>query len=217
MVVASDYGNPGDPNLGWGGHSFSMKLCPTAGTTQGSVQTCTPGGVIAGWNLSDTVFVFPGGGKGNTQITEYPLGVIDSSYAGRTIDVRLYDPGDLSGNNTSLKGSTYYAVAPPTAAADPCTETTTDLNGANYTSANFSFSTNERTGTLNSLPALQPSSAGDLIYNGLWVDEQVTIPSSYQYSTSSWTLCALAPQTNDNDVLAIGVFALGQSPVHLVQ
>lgn len=216
MVTVSDYGDPQNPNLGWGGHSYSLKLCPASGTTQGNVQTCVVGGAIGGWNESDTLFIFPGGGAGSTQTTEYPLGVIDPSFAGRTIDIKLYDPGDLNGTNGSAKGYTLYAVAPPTGAADPCTATTTDLSTAGYQTSNFSFTSGERTSTLNSLPAIEPSLKGDLIYNGLWVDEQVQIPAKYQYASNSWTLCAQAPQTNDSDVLAIGVFALGQSPVHLV-
>jgi Putative Flp pilus-assembly TadE/G-like len=216
-VVASDYGTPTNFHYGYGAHAYSMKLCPD-GTTQAGVQTCTPGGSIGGWNLSDAVFLFPGnGGGGKPQTTEYPLGVIDKSFAGRTLDVQLYDPGDLSGNNGAPKGATYYAVAPPTGAADPCTATTTQLTAAGYSNANFVFPSGERTATLNNLPALEPALNGDLLYNGLWVDEQISVPSTYQFSNATWTLCAQAPQTTDADVLGIGVFALGQSPVHLIQ
>lgn len=219
VVVSSDYGDPTNQHLGWGGHSYSLKTCPAGTTTQANVQVCTSNAQIGGWNLGDALFIFPGGGNGNSQITEYPLGVINSSFAGRTLDIQLYDPGDLNGTNNSAKGITLYAVAPPTGAADPCTATTTDLANAGYTSSNFIFPTAEQpyTSTLNNLPALEPSNKGTLQFNGLWVDEQLTVPSNYQYSGASWTLCAQAPQTNDNDVLAIGVFSLGQSPVHLVQ
>jgi len=47
------------------------------------------------------------------------------------------------------------------------------------------------------------------------VDEQITLPANY--AGGAWTLCAVAPQTNDSDVLGIKVLALGQSPVHLIQ
>lgn len=222
VVVASDYGDPINQHLGWGGHSYSLKLCPAGTTTQSNVQKCTPGGALGGWNVSDAVLIFPGGGGSNPQITEYPLGVIDPSFAGRTLDVQLYDPGDLNGNNGAATGATFYAVAPPTAAADPCNPSATDLTNAGYTTSNFYFPPAERAYTannaivLNTLPAMEPANNGDLIYNGLWVDEQVKVPSTYS-SSATWTLCAEAPQTNDADVVAIGVFALGQSPVHLVQ
>jgi hypothetical protein len=216
-VVASDYGSPTNFHDGYGSHAYSMKLCPYT-TTQAGVQTCTPGGSIGGWNLSDALFLFPGNGGGaQPQTTEYPLGVIDKSFAGRTLDIQLYDPGDLNGNNGAPKGATYYAVAPPTGAADPCTATTTDLTNAGYTNANFVFPSGIRTATLNNLPAMEPASNGDLKYNGLWVDEHISVPSTYLYSSATWTLCAQAPQTTDADILGIGVFALGQSPVHLVQ
>jgi len=222
MVVASDYGNPTNFNLGWGGHSYSMKLCPSSGIDQTNVQTCTTptGASISGWNMSDTLFDFPGNGQGNggSQTTEYPLGIISSTYAGRTLDVSLYDPGDLLGNTNGV--SIYGAVPSITGVTDPCTATSTDLTNAGFdptiNGANFNFPNNERTTMFNNnIPALQPSYKNDLLYNGQWVTEQVTLPATYP--GGAWTLCAQAPQTNDSDVLAIRVLAEGQSPVHLVQ
>jgi hypothetical protein len=220
MVVASDYGQPDNFNTGYGGHSFSLKLCPT-GTTQGNVQTCTPaaGATVAGWTLSDALFSFPGNGAGSSQVTEYPLGVVGPEYAGRTLDVQLYDQGDLNGTNSSAKGYTIYAVAPPTAAGanggDPCSATTAQLTAAGYSSSNFLFPYNQRTGSFsNALTGIEGSNKGDLIYNGLWTDEQIGVPSNY--TGGAWTICAIAPQTNDGDVLGIKVEALGESPVHLV-
>ncbi|HEU0028527.1 MAG TPA: Tad domain-containing protein [Ktedonobacterales bacterium] len=217
MVVVSDYGDPNDYNAGYGGHAYSLKLCPT-GTTQSGVQTCTPPqkSVLTGWTLSDALFSFPGNGTGSSQITEYPLGVVGPEFAGRTLDIHLYDMGDLSGTNTSAKGNTVYAVSPPTAASDPCTVTTSQLNAAGFASGSFAFPYNQRTNTtaFKALTGLLGSSNGDLIYNGLWTDIQVTVPSNY--TGGAWTVCALAPQTNDGDVLGIKVEALGSSPVHLV-
>jgi hypothetical protein len=220
MVVASDYGDPDNYNVGYGGHSYSLKLCP-AGTTQGNVQTCTPasGSTVAGWTLSDALFSFPGNGSGNAQVTEYPLGVVGPEYAGEILDVQLFDQGDLNGTNSSAKGYTVYAVAPPTAAGanggDPCSVTTAQLNAAGYTSSSFAFPYNERTTSFsNALTGVEGSNKGDLIYNGLWTDIQITVPSTY--TVGAWTLCAIAPQTNDGDVIGIKVNAIGASPVHLV-
>jgi Flp pilus assembly protein TadG len=222
MVVASDYGDPTNWNLGWGGHSYSMKLCPGSGVDQSNVQTCTPptNATISGWNLSDTLFTFPGNGKGNggSQTTEYPLGIIPASYIGRTVDVSLYDPGDLIGN---AKGVSIYGAVPSLpGVSDPCTATSSQLKAAGYdptiNGKTFVFPNAERTTLFNNnIPALQPSYQNDLIYNGLWVDEQLTLPPTY--TDTAWTLCATAPQLNDSDVLGIKVLALGQSPVHLIQ
>lgn len=222
MVVASDYGDPTNFNLGWGGHSFSMKLCPSTGVDQTNVQTCAAptNSSISGWNLSDTLFTFPGNGKGSggSQTTEYPLGIIPASYIGRTVDVSLYDPGDLIGNTKGV--SIYGAVPSLPGVTDPCTATTAQLTAAGYdptiNGANFKFPSPERTTMFNNnIPALQPSYQNDLIYNGLWVDEQLTLPANY--TDTAWTLCAMAPQLNDSDVLGIKVLAEGQSPVHLIQ
>ncbi|HEX8981611.1 MAG TPA: TadE/TadG family type IV pilus assembly protein [Ktedonobacterales bacterium] len=219
MVVASDYGKPTDPYMGWGGHSYSLKLCPLSGTNQAGVPTCTPppGAVISGWNLSDTLFTFPGNGANLTQTTEYPLGVIDTPFNGRTIDVSLYDPGDLIGNNN---GVSIYAVAPPLGLADPCSATQAQLQAAGYDPTpngnSFKFPNSGRTTMfLGNIPGLEPTVNQDLIYNGLWKDEQITLPANY--TKGAWTLCAIAPQLNDSDVLGIKVLALGQSPVHLTQ
>lgn len=219
MVTTSDYGVPTDPHLGWGGHTYSLKVCPATGIDQSNVQTCaTPGtATISGWNLSDALFSFPGAGGNLTQTSEYPLGVIPASYAGRTLDISLYDPGDMLGN---LKGVSIYAVAPPTGVSDPCGAKTSDLAAAGYdptvNGTSFVFPNGERTTTLlGNIPALQPTASDDLIYNGLWVDEQVTLPSTY--NGGAWTLCAEAPNLKDTDVVAIKVLTLGQSPVHLIQ
>jgi hypothetical protein len=217
MVTASDYGAPLNRNVGYGGHAYSLKLCPFA-TAQSGVQTCTPAtnATVAGWTLSDALFSFPGNGKGNSQITEYPLGYAGPEFAGRTLDVQLYDMGDLSGTNTSAKGSTVYAVAPPTAASDPCVLKSSDLTGAGFPASSFTFPYNERTNSslLSPLTGVQGASNGDLLYNGLWTDIQIAVPSSY--TGGNWTICAISPQTNDGDVLGIKAEALGSSPVHLV-
>ena len=222
MVTTSDYADPTNPNIGWGGHSYSMKLCPPTGVDQTNVQTCTTpaGASISGWNLSDTLFTFPGNGKGNggSQTTEYPLGVIPSTYSGRTLDVSLYDPGDLIGGPNGV--TVYGAVPNITGISDPCTTTSAQLTSAGYdptiNGSTFNFPNGEQTTLFNNnIPALQPTSKTyPLWYNGLWVDEQITLPANY--AGGGWTLCAVAPQTNDSDVLGIKVLALGQSPVHLI-
>jgi hypothetical protein len=222
MVVAADFGNPSNFDTGYGGHSYSLKLCPS-GTTQANVQTCSPtsGAVVAGWGAGDALFVFPGnGGPNQPQTTEYPLGYVGSEFAGRTLDIRLFDEGDLQGTNNSLLGQTIYAVAPPIPALvgtknyDPCTIKASDLTGAGYSSSNFLFPSGERQAAFSAaLPGIEGSNNGDIIYNGLWVDEQIAVPASYP--GGEWTLCAIAPNTNDGDVLGITFNSLGESPVHL--
>ncbi len=221
MVVAADYGDPSNFNMGWGGHSYSLRLCPD-GTTQGNVPGCTPynGAYVAGWSLTDALFAFPGNGKGNgsSQTTEYPLGYIGQEYAGETINVQLYDPGDLNGTNSSAKGYTIYAVAPPLApgasTSDPCLISSSDLALAGFSSSSYFFPYHERPAAFSSaLTGLEGSYNGDLLYNGLWTSIQVTMPSTY--TGGDWTLCAIAPQTNDSDVVGVMVDSLNASPVHL--
>ncbi|MDE3229926.1 MAG: hypothetical protein KGO05_08580, partial [Chloroflexota bacterium] len=116
--------------------------------------------------------------------------------------------------------SIYGAVPAIPGVTDPCTATKAQLQAAGYdptiNGANFKFPNGERTTLFNNnIPALQPSVSNDLIYNGLWVDELLTLPA--KYTDTAWTLCAIAPQLNDSDVLAIRVLAQGQSPERIIQ
>jgi hypothetical protein len=65
------------------------------------------------------------------------------------------------------------------------------------------------------------SKAGDKIYEGLWTDLFIKVPTNY--TAGQWTICtwATARQQSSDDaysqhVMTIKVTALGQSPVHLV-
>jgi hypothetical protein len=118
------------------------------------------------------------------------LAYVPVQYAGRSIIVSLFDPGDSS-------FSVYMRVVPPP--------------GSGVTVA---YPTGVRTGmddTGNT--AIWASNNGDKLYNGLWINVQVDLPSAYPggwwqvyYSTAGGT---------PHDKLAVQ-FSLVGSPVHLV-
>ena len=243
MVVAASYYDQGF-DLGWGSHIYSLEVCPQAPTSQPCSNSTNPAGQIVAWTAMDALFLFPGNGGGASQATEFPLGVFSSSLAGRTIDVSVYDMGDLYGTNgNTIKGSSAFAIVPNLPGQkDPCTEPLSALQTANYdTTANVVYTGSGATSTFsyppwevgitggdgaglvsnvvssaNAYPGLITMQNGDRAFNGLWLDEYVTFPSTYT-TALPWTICAWAPQTNDSDVVGIVASALGQSPVHLVQ
>jgi hypothetical protein len=215
-VVTSDYGTPTDIHLGWGAHNYSLALCqsPIAGPTNGCKAAANA--EIGGWGPSDYMLWFPG----NNGLTEFPLAYVGSQYAGQTLDVRMFDAGDLLGTNGKNAGTTVFAIAPPAPAGqDACTSALT----SGYSAASYTFvPSNERTSTVNSLPGIATSVNGDDIYNGLWVEEYIQIPGDYGAAGSPdpagpWTICATGAQVNDADYAGFTVAALGSSPVHLKQ
>jgi hypothetical protein len=127
----------------------------------------------------------------------------------------MWDPGDLSGSNGKNTGTTKFAVAPPVATGDACAQALS----AGYPASSFTFvPSDERSSTVNSLPAVETSVGGDDMYNGLWAEMYIQIPGDYGSATDpagAWTICATGSQTNDSDIAAFTVAALGSSPVHL--
>jgi hypothetical protein len=178
-VEATGYTNP---LLGWGGHLYGVKVCgPGVGL---SPVDCASGGtLVSSWNNMDVAF--------SASTSAYlDLAYVPVQYAGRSIIVSLFDPGDSSFN-------VYMRVVPPP--------------GSGVTVA---YPTGIRTGmddTGNT--AIWASNNGDKLYNGLWINVQVDLPSAYPggwwqvyYSTAGGT---------PHDKLAVQ-FSLVGSPVHLV-
>ncbi|MGH2505083.1 MAG: hypothetical protein ACRDID_21445, partial [Ktedonobacterales bacterium] len=222
-VVASSYYDQGF-DLGWGQHGYGLEVCPPLTVTQ-PCNAVTPAGQISSWSTMDALLLFPGKGSGQAQHTSMPLGVFSSAMAGRTIDIGLFDAGDLYGVNGSLNAVSGVSVVPTVGGAtDPCLESSADLRAAGYdTTVNgtsFAFQSWERATTMDQVasapayPGIATSLNGDRAYNGLWVHELVTLPANYQ--ETAWSVCAWGPGV-DRDVMGITATALGQSPVHLVQ
>ena len=102
---------------GSGTHLYSVKVCPTSGL--GNPLSCgtgavgsNPGVSLFGWNNMEVAFTAPMGqetpsssnpatscvASAVTPYTCLDLGCIQTAYAGRSVNIRLFDPGDGSGD-----------------------------------------------------------------------------------------------------------------------
>jgi putative Flp pilus-assembly TadE/G-like protein len=207
---------------GWGAHGYALKVCASL-TTSGTPISCSngasgtnPGVTIAGWNNEDTIFLSqtiqtsadptnPATSCALSYDGTHPyacmdLGCIPSQYAGRAVDVRLFDPGDGGGDiflgvvqaGKGSAGVTYNFV--------PAANQTT-ADGETVVHTRFTSPTNFNA------------------FNGLWLDATISLPPSYvgdclANGTGWWQMIYIG--NNPHDKIAV-TFSLVGSPVHLVQ
>jgi Flp pilus assembly protein TadG len=137
--------------------------------------------------------------SGNQQSTFY-LAKIDPIHKGKTLIVSLFDPGDGAGGN-------YYV----------------NLLGAGGSNVGCQYKERGASSftTLNTC-RIQTRSNGSNIYNGKWLDIQVSIPNNYTCSTDCWwkvrydfyDLPDGGSGPNDRTVWAARVIG---DPVHLIE
>lgn len=209
--------------LGWGQHGYGLRLCPST-TTQGSwVPFCidtddsvvTAPGNISALGAADMTLIFPP----IPAVTAFPLAIIPTEYAGRTVQVSLFDAGDpINAGYTTTPNTAFYIMPPQSnGQANSCSVNASTLTGytfhyptwATYTSLNTAF------GLSNPNQALITSQATFAkSFNGIWAPIDVTLPPSY--TQGQWTLCSYENVAYAQDTLAVAIAPLGQSPAHLV-
>jgi Flp pilus assembly protein TadG len=209
---------------GWGKHSYAVKVCPTSAIANPIGNNCpsgatstTPGVALFGWNNMEATFstalvpltpssTDPTTSCAQTNASAYAcldLGCIQTAYAGRQLDIRLFDLGDGSGN-------LFAGITPPPGSAAtvsyPGFLTTSTIDGAQVVQTHFT----------------SPNAFNPL--NGRWLDVSVTLPPSYTGNcltsasgTGWWQLIYATDATNGQpgDWLNVS-FSLVGSPVHLV-
>ncbi|MGH2516624.1 MAG: TadE/TadG family type IV pilus assembly protein, partial [Ktedonobacterales bacterium] len=213
------------PLDGWGSHSYGVKLCtgvPASAVNcpngaKGAGQYNNTNLTIFGWNNIDVVFEQTLGNANPNQ--NYPqtscvsstayryacldLGCIPSAYAGRTVTVGLFDPGDAP------SGDMYLAVVPP--------------SGSKVSVQYPSFAS---TAKIDGDTAVQVRyNNGYRAFNGLWLSVNLQLSSSYQgdcettggtSGKSGWfQLAYMSNNGSPHDKLTIS-FSLVGSPDHLV-
>ena len=129
------------------------------------------------------------------------LAQIDASNAGKTMEISLFDPGDVSGN-------AYLKIKSP--------------NGNSYSYATFSWSADDGTSGTN-VTQIQTASSGGSFFNDRVITIDVSLPNTYGSSglTPSgetqagwWKIEYTVGGGNDTTTWAV---AIRGSPVHLVQ
>ncbi|MGA7172521.1 MAG: pilus assembly protein TadG-related protein [Candidatus Dormiibacterota bacterium] len=179
-----------------------------------------------------------GAGGGSFQV---PLFSLPVEYAGKTIAVRVFDPGDVSGtaylgilqpSYTGINPSTGLSETYPedyaTLALDTTNEPAVDNLGVSLAAyeaggastrittdgpspATYTFSTTSA--------VVETSVGGGSLFNGQWVQFDIQVPSNYDPSStlaSYWDLYYnVAAGTTAGDTISVEVQYLG-SPVHLL-
>jgi len=149
---------------------------------------------------------------------------IPSDYAGQTVKVNLFDPGDLSPSPPSATPSVSLSLIRPDGT------TATLLSAANLGPAlnGSQGCVNPQTGAAlgscppvpivgNSVAALDPT--GKALYNGEWLQFTVQVPvtdsSGNPYGGGYWSLKYAATNALTTDALTVTASSVG-SPVHLL-
>jgi putative Flp pilus-assembly TadE/G-like protein len=208
---------------GWGTHRYAVKVCPTSTIVDPIGNHCPtgatgsdPGVSIFGWNNMEASFATPLAvltpsatdpttSCAQTNASPYAcldLGCIQTAYAGRQVDIRLFDLGDGSGD-------LFAGVTPPSG------------SGATVTYPGF-----VPAGTVDGVAVVQTHFTMPRPYNelnGRWLDVTATLPPSYTGNcqtgaggTGWWQLIyASATGGSPGDWLNVS-FSLVGSPVHLV-
>jgi Flp pilus assembly protein TadG len=227
-VEASPYNPNGNNNscpdytCGWGRHTYAIADCAASWAGPPSNGVCTGGGKISGWNNFDLYLNFPSATKNNIYV---PIANIPRTYAGRTVELRLFNPGPTHGNGDDA----YFTIVPP----DPCITmyygplapiptTTTWERLVPYPGTLFPALTGgkcpqQTTALYASASQPPPNQAGpsDEIYKGLWVDVTFQLPPTFQ-GGQFWLDNFSAKGKNFNQMAVTAQLAGSGSPVHLI-
>ena len=132
------------------------------------------------------------------------LAQVEAVHAGKTLEIRLFDPGDVGGN-------AYLRINKPT----PTT----------YIPATFSFTANGGSGPQSgtTLNQMQTASGGSSLYNNAWVTISIPIPATYGQggitpngeTEPGWWKIEYQITAGGNDTTTWEVNIRG-NPVHLV-
>jgi hypothetical protein len=168
--------------LGWGSHEYSVMVC-NSGAPPGSGCVADAATTVAAWNNMTVTFFAPG----NT--ADFDLANIPAVYAGRTISIGIFDPGDGSGN-------VLMRIVPPA--------------GSGVT---VNVPPGIRSGTDDLGPgAILASQSTDRIYNGRWITTVVTLPATY---AGGWWQVHYDTTGTPTDTVTVKLALVG-SPIHLV-
>ncbi|HEY7984434.1 MAG TPA: hypothetical protein VID73_09710 [Ktedonobacterales bacterium] len=153
-----------------------------------------------------------------------PIAYIPAAYAGRTVILQLFDPGDSHGHGDNA----YFMIVPP----DPCIAINYPnptvsggvsdnwVRQAPYGGTIFPAVTGSCTQSTNSIFASQRNGGGqvpgDDIYNGLWIPITFTLPPTF--AGGQFWLNEFSNQGKNFDQMAVSAALAGGkgSPVHLI-
>jgi hypothetical protein len=143
-------------------------------TTSNLTQACVGCGSVSA--MGDMIVYTPINAANGPLSFSIPLFALDSAYAGKVIQVNIFDPGDVGG------GPAYMALQQPdgnfASLAGNMTDPGTSLSGCcNGTGTVNSLNTWPVNGATCGACFQTAGSGGGAIYNGHWIAMQIKVPS----------------------------------------
>jgi hypothetical protein len=208
-----------DYTCGWGRHTYAIADCGGGWVGPPVNGLCSGGGKISGWNNFDLYLNFPQATKNDVYV---PIANIPATYAGRIVDLKLFNPGPTHGNGDDA----YFSIVPP----DPCIKmyygplapiptTTTWARLAPYPGTLFPALTGtckQQTTSIYASKSIPPGNGpSDEIYKGLWVNVSFQLPPDFK-GGQFWLDNFSQKGKNFNQFAVSAQLAGGGSPVHLI-
>ncbi len=192
-TTTTDPNGVGDTRGTYGENSFALYTRATVGTPRiygiGAMQAFTP--------LS---------ASGPAVSSEFYLAQIDAVHAGKTVEIKLWDPGD-----TSPLSGTLRILVPDAGGWSP---TTFDYTAAKGTTNSGASNCNALAG--NNVTSVQTSTPSSR-FNGCWLTIQIPIPSGYTALQSGWwKIQYTMTGTGTSDDVTTWKVAIKGNPVHLI-
>ena len=201
-----------DGTTGSGSNRYALVARPTNAAQTGSTMSLSAYANMAIYNNVDT-------GQGTFYLAE-----VQDQYKGKTLDINLWDPGDVGGSTTAQ-----LTVNTPVGPL-PCTWQST--YGTNYTSpptGNGAGGAPKTPTSGSSTPGctIVTATSGSSKFNGEWLRIRVPIPISYTCTPSTpgdlrtlpgcwWSITYKFSSTGNTDNTTWAVNVEGD-PIHLIQ
>jgi Flp pilus assembly protein TadG len=153
--------------------------------------------------------------SGSTTQSEFYLAQIDPIHNGKTLEIRLWDPGDTGALTASLT-----ILIPDDAAAGGYRIASVTYSGAVGTTngnANSACNTNSRT-TASNAPIQTSTGASLGLFNGCWLTIDTVIPSWYTGDQQGWWKIRYTMNgTGTSNDVTTWMADIRGNPVHLVE
>ena len=218
-------------NAGGGHKGYALRVM----SGNSACSTCTIGGLNEFAFYTPFTVTVPKGQSSATQSFDIPVVQVPPSYAGQTIDVYAYDPGDTGGTNylsiinpvgvngTTAGGSAIASNSGGISIYDLGPDRSTPVPSTTCGSTPCQLSVGNGNGQQQSSTQarIETASGGSNVFNGHWILFKIPIPSNYNPTTTAsqyWSLRYELTTTSTataTDTLTLAVGFDGP-PVHLV-
>lgn len=187
-----------------GEQSFAIFANDTEGTTSNGLLPKVYG-------LGAMQMFTPLSASGGTTNSEFYLAQVPAYYAGKILEINLWDPGD-----TSPLAATLYIEVPTGSGWTPTPFTYKAQVGTTNGGANGACNSNSNSSSSNN--RVQTSTGASLgLFNGCWLTLDIPIPTNYTAAQNGWwkILYSMSGNGTSSDVTTWTASIKG-NPVHLI-